>query len=171
MPKVEVKDQPESEEQAAAMPEAAATPAEPEVNAVVAQIAELTNDLQRTRADFENFREQTEAQRAQAMNLAKSATVNQFLPLVDDLQRAIEAYPEQLSPLRKNFEKTLSTLGLKPIESKPGTEFNPDYHEAVSVEDGEGEVEVIAETLRPGYLYEGVVIRPAMVKVTRQTLA
>ena len=153
--------------------EPAAAPAEQLNEEEVLQAAsqkliELTNDLQRTRADFENYRKQTEAQRLQAMATAKAATVKQFLPLLDDFERALTVYAEQLAPLSKSFEKTLAELKLTKIETTPGTEFNPDYHEAVSVEDGEGEVEVIAETLRPGYLYEGTVIRPAMVKVTRQ---
>lgn len=131
-----------------------------------AQIAELINDLQRTRADFENYRKQTELQRSQAMSAARFATVEKFLPLVDDMSRALATYPEQLSPLAKNFEKLLSSLGLSIIDSQPGTEFNPDFHEAVSVEDGDGETEVVVETLRPGYLYEGAVLRPAMVKVS-----
>lgn len=136
--------------------------------ALTAQIAELTNDLQRTRADFENYRKQVEAQRLQAMTSSRQMTVEKFLPLVDDFLRALEAYPEQLAPLSKSFGKTLQTLGLAQIDSKVGTEFNPDLHEAVSVEDSEGETEVVAETLRPGYLYDGSVIRAAMVKVKRQ---
>lgn len=131
------------------------------------KIAELTNDLQRTRADFENYRKQVEAQRAQAMSVAKYATVEKFLPLIDDVDRAILAYPEQLKPLEKSFTKTLQSLNLEKINSKVGTEFNPDYHEAVSVEDDGGDIEVIAETLRPGYLYEGNVVRAAMVKVKK----
>ncbi len=131
------------------------------------QITELTNDLQRTRADFENYRKQVEAQRLQAMSVAKYATVEKFLPLVDDLDRALEAYPEQLKPLQKSFQKTLKTLGLEKINSATGTEFNPDIHEAISVEDEGGDTEVIAETLRPGYLYENNVVRPAMVKVKK----
>jgi len=130
-----------------------------------ALVAELTNDLQRTRADFENFRKQVETQKNQAMDAAKYATVEKFLPLVDDFERALQAYPEQLAPLRKNLDKTLANLGLAVIDSQPGTEFNPDFHEAVSVEDNAGDKEVVAETLRPGYLYDGVVIRAAMVKV------
>lgn len=130
-----------------------------------ALVAELTNDLQRTRADFENFRKQVETQKSQAMAAAKYATVEKFLPLVDDFERALQAYPEQLAPLRKNLDKTLANLGLAAIDSRPGTEFNPDFHEAVSVEDNEGDKEIVAETLRPGYLYDGVVIRAAMVKV------
>ena len=54
------------------------------------------------------------------------------------------------------------------INSNVDTEFDPDYHEAVSIEDADGDKEVILETLRPGYLYEGVVLRPAMVKVTHK---
>ncbi len=135
------------------------------------KITELTNDLQRTRADFENYRKQVEAQRAQAMSVAKYATVEKFLPLIDDIDRAISAYPEQLKPLEKSFTKTLQSLNLAKINSQEGTEFNPDYHEAVSVEDEGGDVEVIAETLRPGYLYDGNVVRAAMVKVKKITPA
>lgn len=135
------------------------------MDAYVAKITELTNDLQRTRADFENYRKQVEAQKAQAMESAKYLTVAKFLPLIDDLDRAIQAYPEQLAPIQKNLEKSLKSLNLEQIDSVAGVEFNPDFHEAVSVEDNDGEHEVIAETLRPGYLYNGAVIRAAMVKV------
>ncbi len=142
-------------------------PMEPDASAFEVRIIELTNDLQRTRADFENYRKQTELQRSQAMSAARFATVEKFLPLIDDFSRALATYPDQLAPLAKNFEKLLSSLGLSVINSESGTEFNPDFHEAVSVEDGEGETEVIIETLRPGYSYEEVVLRPAMVKVGR----
>lgn len=130
-----------------------------------AQIAELINDLKRTRADFENYRKQTDLQKSQAIQAARDLTVQKFLPLVDDFYRAISAYPEQLKPLEKSFQKTLQTLGLSIIDSIPGTEFNPDFHEAVSTEEGEGDIEIILETLRPGYLYDGNVVRAAMVKV------
>ena len=68
---------------------------------------------------------------------------------------------------QRDVDKLKSELLLEKIDSKPDTEFNPDFHEAVMVEDGEGEKEVISETLRPGYLYDGQVVRPAMVKVKR----
>ena len=129
------------------------------------QITELINDLQRTRADFENYRKQADLQKSQAAKLARDLTVEKFLPLVDDFSRAISAYPSELKPLEKNLLKTLQKLGLTIINSAPGVEFNPDLHEAVSVDDGEGDIEVITETLRPGYLYDGGVVRTAMVKV------
>ncbi len=131
-----------------------------------AKIAELTNDLQRTRADFENYRRQVEQQKLQYGNVVKNTTVMKFLPLLDDLDRAIAAN-EALRPLAKNLEKTMNELKLERVESAAGTPFNPDLHEAVMV-DGDGEKELIAETLRAGYRYEGELIRPAMVKVTRQ---
>lgn len=131
-----------------------------------AKIAELTNDLQRTRADFENYRRQVEQQKLQYGNVVKNTTIMKFLPLLDDLDRAIAAN-EALQPLAKNLEKTMNELKLERVESAAGTPFNPDLHEAVMVE-GDGEKELIAETLRAGYRYEGELIRPAMVKVTRQ---
>ena len=106
-----------------------------------AKIAELTNDLQRTRADFENYRKQVEVQRENAAKTAKFATVMRLLPLMKELE-------------------------LAKIVSDEGTEFNPDIHDAVMVE-GDGEKEVVAETLRTGYYYQGEVLRPAMVKVKR----
>ena len=130
------------------------------------RIIELTNDLQRTRADFENFRKQVELQKEHEKSATKLATAMKLLPLLDDLDRAINAYPE-LQPLEKSLEKTLSELKLQKIDSTENVDFNPDFHDAISMEDGEGEREVIAETLRPGYFYENEVLRPAMVKVKR----
>ena len=131
-----------------------------------AKIAELINDLQRTRADFENFRRQNDIQREQDRNYAKLDTVKKFLPLIDDFERAIQAQPKVLSPLSKNFEKTLKSIGLQKIDSAIGTEFNPDLHEAISV-DGDGDKETIAETLRAGYYYGDEVLRTAMVRVSK----
>ena len=128
-------------------------------------IMSLTNDLQRTRADFENFRRRVEERQEATKQAAKLATVFKLLPLLDDLGRAFETYKE-LEPLQKSLDKTLVELGLKLVDAKPGEEFNPDYHDAVSVE-GEGEKEVVAEVLREGYYYGDELLRPAMVKVRR----
>ena len=132
---------------------------------VDAKITELTNDLQRTRADFENFRKQVELQKENEKKAAKVATVYTILPLLDDLERAISSY-QDLAPLTGTFNKKIQELGLKKIVSDVGTEFNPDIHEAIAVE-GEGEKEIISESLRSGYYYEGEVLRPAMVKVKK----
>lgn len=128
------------------------------------KLVELTADLQRTRADFENYRKQMDMQKAQAVSFAKLETVKKFLPLLDDLDRAFAATPD-LAPLAKNLEKTVTGLGLTKINSEAGTDFNPDLHDAVMMDGDGGEKEVIAETMRAGYYYEGTVLRPAMVKV------
>lgn len=132
-----------------------------------AEKAELLNDLQRTRADFENFRKQVEIQREQAKKIAQDATILKMLPLIDDMSRAIAANPETLAPVAKTLEKTMDSLGLKKIETKEGTDFNPDLHDAISMEESDGEKEVVAEELRPGYLYNNEVLRAAMVRVKR----
>ncbi len=132
-----------------------------------AKIAELTNDLQRTRADFENFRRQSDIQKQHYGNVVKMTTVKKVLPLLDDIERAAAAQPEAMAPIMKNFEKTLKELGLMKIASDKGEAFNPDLHDAVMV-DGDGDDEVIEETLRAGYYYDGEVLRPAMVKVSKQ---
>ncbi len=129
------------------------------------RIAELTNDLQRTRADFENYRKQIEAQKQAERKLARYATVSKILPLLDDIDRAIGTY-EELKPLAKSLEKTMRELELTKIDAAVGVEFDPELAEAVMAE-GDGEKEVIGEVLRPGYYYEGEVLRPAMVKVKK----
>lgn len=137
-----------------------------QVAALEAKNAEFINDLQRTRADFENFRKQVELQKSQAMSAARYATVRQLLPLLDNFALAIKMHPELL-PLQASLDKTLQELKLSIIDSRPGVEFNPELHDAITMEEGEGAKEIIAETLRPGYLYQGETLRAAMVKVKR----
>ena len=138
----------------------------PEIQKLQQEKIELINDLQRTRADFENYRKQTEMQKENEKNAVKLATIYRVLPLLDDMDRAISSYAE-LEPLKKSLEKSLKDLGLFKINSEKGTEFNPDIHEAVMAE-GDGDKEIVVETLRPGYYYGTEVLRAAMVKVERR---
>lgn len=128
-----------------------------------AKIAELTNDLQRTRADFENYRKQVENQKEAVKKMTELATVYKVLPILDDLDRAIMSY-EELKPLEGSLSKTLKEIGLTKISL--GEEFDPELAEAVMAE-GDGEKEMISEVLRPGYMYLGEVLRPAMVKIKK----
>lgn len=139
-----------------------------EIAKLARQNSELIGDLQRTRADFENFRKQVELQREQAKTIAKHATISKVLPLIDDMSRAIKAHSDLLAPVQKTLDKTLKALNLTPIDSNPGTVFNPEFHNAITMEEGDGDKEVIAEELIPGYLYEGEVLRAAMVRVKHQ---
>ena len=142
------------------------------------QVGELTGDLQRTRADFENYRKRVETEKATARELGQTNAILKLLPVIDNIERAIVYTPEELKEnewvksvagLVKHLEKSLEGLNLKRIEATPGTEFNPELHEAIQFdEDAQGEKEVIAEELQSGYLLNGHAIRHAMVKVTRQ---
>ena len=169
------KDQDNQTEEVAAeetveQPEAAEAQPVSELDAVKAEyeakIAELINDLQRTRADFENYRRAVEQQREIYGETVKESTVKKILPLLDNIDRAIVAQPEAMGPLEKGFNKTLKELKLEKIVPAVGDEFNPDVHNAVMVE-GDGEEETIAEVLQPGYLYEGQLVREVLVKVAK----
>lgn len=142
------------------------------------KIDELTQDLQRTRADFENYRKRSEIDKLSARESGRASAILKLLPVIDNIERSINYIPEELkenawvqsvSGLVKNLEKSLDSLNLKRIEAKPGTEFNPELHEAIQFdEDATGEKEVITEELQAGYELDGHPIRHAMVKVTRQ---
>lgn len=131
-----------------------------------AKITELVNDLQRTRADFENYRRAVEQQREIYGETVKESTIKKILPLLDNIDRAIAAQPEAMGPLAKVFEKTLKELKLEKIIPAVGDEFNPDLHNAVMVE-GDGDEETIAEVLQPGYIYDGQLVREVLVKVAK----
>ena len=142
------------------------------------QLAELTSDLQRTRADFENYRKRTEAERQQARLAGETSAILKLLPVIDNIERAIAHQPAELaenkwvqgvSGLVKNLEKSLDSLNLRRIVAVPGTAFNPELHEAIQFDEAaEGEQEIVAEELQAGYTLNGQPIRHAMVKVTRQ---
>lgn len=139
------------------------------------KIEELTNDLIRTRADFENYRKRVESEKEQAKVVAKSAIISKLLPIIDDIELAISYAPEDLkdnpwvkgvNKLSLKLETSLSNLGVKAINAKNDTIFDPKLHDAISMDDSsEGEEEIILEELRKGYLYNDAVIRPSMVKV------
>lgn len=142
------------------------------------QLGELTQDLQRTRADFENYRKRVEQEKAAAREAGQTATVVKLLPVIDNIERAIAHAPEDLKDnkwaqgvvgLVKNLDKSLKGMNVERIKAAPGMVFNPEFHEAIQFdEDAEGDKEVIAEELQAGYLLAGKPVRHAMVKVTRQ---
>jgi len=142
------------------------------------KISELTADLQRTRADFENYRKRIDIEKGMAKDAGRIDAILKLLPIIDDIDRALKHIPEDIKThqwvvglinLSKNIERMLNELDIKRIKAEPGTAFNPEIHDAVQFEgESEGEHEVIAEELRTGYSLAGVPVRHAMVKVTRQ---
>ena len=142
------------------------------------KLGELTADLQRTRADFENYRKRVESEKTMARDAGQASAILKLLPVIDNIERAINYMPADLAENRwaqsvaglvKNLEKSLDNMNLKRIDANPGTTFNPDLHEAIQFdEDAVGENEVIADEMQAGYTLNGNPIRHAMVKVTRK---
>jgi molecular chaperone GrpE len=141
-------------------------------------LAELTLDLQRTRADFENYRKRTEQEKVQTKSAGEYHAVLKLLPVVDNIERALAHLPKELknnkwaqsvAGLNKHLDTALESLNIKRIKATPGTEFNPELHEAIQFnEEATGSKEVIAEELRAGYTIAGRPFRHAMVKVTKK---
>ena len=141
-------------------------------------IEELTLDLQRTRADFENYRKRVETDRQSAVQSGELKSIMKLLPVIDTIERAVTHVPADISEnqwvkgvvgLVKQLEKALQAMDLHKIEASTGTQFNPELHQAIQFdEDAEGANEIIAEELQSGYTLRGVPVRHSMVKVTRR---
>ena len=137
------------------------------------QINELTEALQRERADSTNLRRRAEEERGKMADFYKAMVVRNLLPVLDNLERALKHVPKDLKDheyikgvqsLAKQFDKILEDLGVKKIKTV-GQVFDPKYHEAVQMEDGDGDTEIVCEELQTGYALNDEIIRHAMVKV------
>jgi len=143
------------------------------VDELSAQIEALTEALQRERADATNIRRRHDEQLASLRDVAKASVVRDLLPVIDNFERALKHVPADLADndyikgiqsIVKQFEKTLQQLGVQRIKTV-GEPFNPHLHEAVSMEEGDGEHEIVSEELQPGYTLGDEVLRHAMVRV------
>jgi molecular chaperone GrpE len=139
------------------------------------QIDQLTEALQRERADAINIRARHEEQMKGLKDVVKAQVVKDLLPVIDNFERALSHVPKDLENndyvkgvqgIVKQFEKTLGDMGVSKIKTV-GEPFDPNLHEAVSV-DGDGEEqETVGEELQAGYRLGDQVIRHAVVKVGR----
>lgn len=137
------------------------------------QIEELTEALQRERADVINIRRRHDQQMASLRNTVKAGVVRDLLPAVDNLERALMHVPDDIAShdyvkgvqgVVKQFEKVFKDLGVTRIKTV-GQAFDPNLHEAISMEEGEGSKEVVSKELQAGYMLGDEVIRHAMVNV------
>lgn len=150
----------------------------PKKDEIEQQVAELTADLQRTRADFENYRKRVDAEKQAAIKTGEGKAILKLLPVIDTIERAVAHVPPELADdswvqgvagLTKQLDKALDGLDLKRIDATPGASFDPEFHEAIQFDDeAEGEHEVIDSELQSGYVLNGKPLRHAMVKVTRK---
>ena len=137
------------------------------------QIVELTNSLQRERADAQNLRRRSELDRNEALSTGQKLAVANLLPILDNLERAFAQTPKHLKSdnwvkgilgLDKQLQAMMADIGLSKIKTLKQP-FDPEAMEAVSVDDQGGDQEVVVEEVQPGYRLNGQVLRAAMVKV------
>lgn len=139
------------------------------------KIEELEDRVKRQMAEFENFRKRTEKEKAQMFETGAKSVIEKILPVVDNFERGLDAVPEGeqdsfaegMNMIYKQLMTELEAIGVKPIEAV-GTEFNPDFHNAVmQVESDEYESGIVAQELQKGYMYRDTVVRHSMVAVVQ----
>lgn len=137
------------------------------------QCEEYKNVIQRTAAEFDNYKKRTIKEK-EALSLdAAVDTVSAILPVVDNLERALKAVEDmENNPLKEGVEMVmrqlndcLEKLGVEPIKAVDN-QFNPELHNAVMhVTDEEKGDNIVVEEFQKGYIMKGKVVRHSMVKV------
>ena len=141
-----------------------------------AEFEELKSLLQRTQADFVNYRRRNEEDKATFVKCATSDIVEQLLPVLDNFALAAKHIPAELAnnswaqgvqAIEKQFEQILLTNGLEKVETE-GKPFDPNLHEAVGEKHQKGAKSgVVISEEAPGYTLGGKLIRPAKVIVNK----
>ena len=132
------------------------------------EAAKQDDRYKRILAEYDNFRKRTQKEKETTYQDAQMATVAAFLPVLDNLERgaAQENADEGVKLILKQFRDILTKYHVESC-CEEGQAFDPNFHNAVLHEDGEGSGEtVIAQVLQQGYTMNGKLIRAAMVKTT-----
>jgi len=135
--------------------------------------AEYKDGWQRSVAEFQNYRRRIETERAETYQSAVGGIIKRYLPVLDDMERAIGSRPADLpwadgvELICRKLQSILEAEGLKRIEAE-GQKFDPNFHEAISQEPADGvESGTVLAVIRNGYMLGERVIRPAMVRVAQ----
>ncbi len=151
---------------------------EEELEEARAQAAEYLDGWQRARAELANFKRRTEVQRSEMTLSANSNLLTKLLPVLDDLQMALDNTPQEpcgswvewqegISLVAHKFSAVLEEVGIVPIETE-GQFFDPNIHEAISHEaNPDFESGQIIAQLRRGYKLGNRVLRASMVRVAQ----
>lgn len=136
------------------------------------KIAELTHDLQRVQADFENYRKRMEREREEYAKAANRGMVAQLLPILDNFQLALlhkqhEEFTKAVEMVYAEMYSILEDSGLQQMEAL-GKPFDPYVHEALLQEESGQEPGTVLEELQKGYLFQGQVLRHAKVKIAKK---
>jgi molecular chaperone GrpE len=153
--------------------EAAAEIVESDLAQLEGERAELMDVLRRVQADFENYRKRVQREQAVLVERANERLLEDLLPVLDSFDGAVanlengdvEKLRNGVLGIHTQLVTVVQKNGLERIEAE-GAPFDPNEHEAVMQDDGDGEPHV-AQVMRTGYRLKGRVLRPAMVSVTR----
>ncbi|MGN0971176.1 MAG: nucleotide exchange factor GrpE [Aristaeellaceae bacterium] len=143
-----------------------------ELESATAKAEEYLTLAQRVQADFDNFRRRNESVRSDAFADGQRNVITAMLPVLDNLERALEAAGESDDALRTGVEMTLrqlrdalTKLGVTPID-RLGEKFDPKVENAIlQGSPEEGEPGTVCAVLQKGYMVGSFVLRHAMVKV------
>ena len=130
---------------------------------LAAERDDYLDQLRRLQADFENYRKRVLKQQEETAERATEGLVADLLPVLDACDAAAQHGDDAAGPIAKALVEVLEKQGLVKLAPE-GEVFDPNHHEAVAHEPGDGE-SVVTEVLRPGYVWKGRVLRPAMVRV------
>lgn len=139
---------------------------------------ELFARLQRVSAELDNYQKRVARERATWTADAQRALLEGLLPVLDNIDYALAAFERKASDpaalrqgvtlIKEELLRQLAAQGIRPIPAEPGSPFDPERHQAISVqEDPAAEGESIALLARPGYLHGERLIRPAQVVVKK----
>ena len=164
--------QPEQTESAAPEEASEAAPEEPTVEEKIKEaVREQEDKYLRLLAEYDNYRKRSQKEKENAWNTAKADAVKEFLPVFDNLERALkqetadEAYAKGVEMIMTQFKTTLEKLGVTEIPAQ-GETFDPNLHNAVMHTDDESLGEnTVAEVFQTGFQIGDKIIRHAMVKV------
>ena len=144
-----------------------------ESNQKDSEIEALKDNLQRLQADFNNFRRRTQQEKESLSIYANEKIVTELLPVIDNMERALDACEDKESDIYKGVElvykQLKDTLGKFSVEeiAAENEDFDPNLHMAVMQEAAEGiEPNKVIQVLQKGYKLSNRVIRPSMVKVS-----
>ncbi len=131
---------------------------------IAAERDEYLDLARRVQADFENYKRRVDAQKVEQRERAAEALARELLPVLDAGEAAATQGMDDATALYSQLLATLEKQGLARV-ADADVEFDPNVHEAVMHEEGDGGAAVVVQILRTGYLWNDRVLRPAMVKV------
>ena len=131
---------------------------------LAAERDEFREAFMRVKADFENYKKRSAKEHAERVARAAEQLVTELLPVLDGCDAAIAQGASDVEPIARSLLDVLEKSGLERLDPV-GAPFDPELHEAVLHEPGDGGEPVVVETMRTGYAWKGRVVRAAMVKV------